>query len=292
MKIQTYSILAGSEACNARCSFCISKMTPPQGVELKEPEVNWRNFRKGALLAKQGGVTTAMITGKGEPTLFPKQISKYLAALEEFQFPFIELQTNGIQIAENKERYNHFLEDWYNKGLTTVAVSIVHYDQEKNRQIYLPYKKSYIDLPDLIENFHDKGLSVRLTAIMLDGFIDNVNDLEKLIQFSLENKVEQLSVSPVNKTDKDDRNPEVYRWILKNYLKPEQEREIRNYLEEKGIHLMDLMHGTRIYDVNGQNVGFKKCLTIEPNSGDIRQLIFFPDGHLRYDWQYEGAILI
>ena len=78
MKIQTFSILAGSEACNARCPFCISKMTPPSGVELKEPKVNWRNFRKACLLAKQSGVTTAMFTGKGEPTLFPKQITKFL----------------------------------------------------------------------------------------------------------------------------------------------------------------------------------------------------------------------
>ncbi len=31
MKIQTFSIVAGSEACNARCPFCISKMTVPNG---------------------------------------------------------------------------------------------------------------------------------------------------------------------------------------------------------------------------------------------------------------------
>jgi hypothetical protein len=24
----------------------------------------------------------------------------------------------------------------------------------------------------------------------------------------------------------------------------------------------------------------------------MRNLIFFPDGHLRYDWEYEGAILL
>ena len=35
MRIQTFSILAGSEACNARCPFCISKMTPPLGVDAR-----------------------------------------------------------------------------------------------------------------------------------------------------------------------------------------------------------------------------------------------------------------
>ena len=78
MKIQTFSIVAGSEACNARCPFCISKMTVAHGIDLKEPEVNWRNLRKACLLAQACGVTTAMITGKGEPTLFPNQITRYL----------------------------------------------------------------------------------------------------------------------------------------------------------------------------------------------------------------------
>ncbi len=72
MKIKTFSIIAGSEACNARCPFCISKMTPQQGVTLKTSTVNWRNFRVGAQLAKQCDVTTAMLTGNGEPTLFPE----------------------------------------------------------------------------------------------------------------------------------------------------------------------------------------------------------------------------
>jgi hypothetical protein len=31
---------------------------------------------------------------------------------------------------------------------------------------------------------------------------------------------------------------------------------------------------------------------LQPLSGDIRTLIFFPDGHLRYNWEYGGAILL
>lgn len=28
MKIQTLSVVAGTEACNARCPFCVTGMTP------------------------------------------------------------------------------------------------------------------------------------------------------------------------------------------------------------------------------------------------------------------------
>ena len=58
------------------------------------------------------------------------------------------------------------------------------------------------------------------------------------------------------------------------------------------ILVMTLIHGAQVYDVQGQNVCLTDSLTIDAKSDDLRQLIFFPDGHLRYDWQYAGAILL
>lgn len=291
MKFKTFSILAGSEACNARCPFCVSKMTPPQGITLKEPKVNWRNFKISATLAKQSGVDTAMITSKGEPTLFPEQITKYLDALTEFKFPFIELQTNGIPISEKREKYDPFVKEWYEKGLTMPAISIVHYDSEKNRQIYLPYKKQYIDLPELINYFHDIGLSVRLACVAVNGFIDGSEKLEKLIEFAKENKVEQLTVRPVNKPE-ETRNQEVYDWTLEHHLQENQLQDISSYLERNGTELLELPYNGIVYDVNGQNVCITNSLTRNKDPERVRQLIFFPDGHIRYDWEKEGAILI
>ena len=46
----------------ARMGF---RMTPPAGVSLQAPQVNWRNFRIACRLAERCGVTTAMFTGKG-----------------------------------------------------------------------------------------------------------------------------------------------------------------------------------------------------------------------------------
>ena len=59
-----------------------------------------------------------------------------------------------------------------------------------------------------------------------------------------------------------------------------------------GIPLMSLVHGGMVYDIGGQNICMANCLTIDPNEEELRQLIFFPDGHLRYDWQHKGAILL
>ena len=291
MQIQTFSILTGSEACNARCPFCISKMTPNGGVQLEEPEVNWRNLRIACRLAERCGVTTAMLTGKGEPTLFPEQITRYLQALAEFNFPLVELQSNGILLAERANVYSPHLRDWYELGLTTIAVSIVHHHPEKNRRIFLPHKQAYIDLPALIRTLHDCGFSVRLACTLASGFIDGSQGLQALVAFAREHQVEQLTVRPVNKPS-NSRNLEAQNWADEHHLRPEQLDDIRCFLEHNGALLMTLIHGARVYDVDGQNVCLTDSLTLDARSDDLRQLIFFPDGHLRYDWQYQGAILL
>lgn len=294
MKIQTFSIVAGSAACNARCPFCVSKMTVPNGVGMKLPEVNWRNFRKACRLAQLSGATTAMITSKGEPTLFPGQIADYLRLMEEFDFPLIELQTNGIPIHDELFDRDLYLNIWYNLGLGMIAISTVHWEAEKNRDIFLPYKKKYISLERLIDCLHEKGFSVRLVCTLLDSYVDNPESVQKYLDFATTNGVEQVKMTPVTTTDwSAGTGPdEVISWIKSNGLKTEQLNDIRNYIQKKGTKLMSLMHGGSVYDVNGQNVCFSECLTKDGSVDDVRQLIFFPDGHLRFDWQYKGAIIL
>jgi molybdenum cofactor biosynthesis enzyme MoaA len=291
MKIQTFSIVAGTRACNARCPFCISRMTPEAGLGRTPGPVNWRNFRKGALFAARAGVTTAMITGKGEPTLFPERITEYLEALDEFQFPFLELQTNGIALDESRETYAVHLKDWYHLGLSTIALSIVHYEAEKNRRVYLPHRERYIDLPDLIGRLHDQGFSVRLSAVLVGGFIDSPNELGRLIDFARETRVEQLTVRPVNQPQRS-QDPEAHAWAVEHRLEKDRLAAIADHLNRIGRPLMKLIHGAVVYDVDGQNVCLTDSLTLEAEGENLRQLIFFPDGHLRYDWQYEGAVIL
>jgi molybdenum cofactor biosynthesis enzyme MoaA len=291
MRIQTFSIVAGSEACNARCPFCVSKMTVSHGLGLKEPQVNWRNFRKACQLARRSGVTTVMLTGKGEPTLFPEQLTRYLQAMKEFEFPLVELQSNGVLLVE--DRWGPHLQDWIEAGLSLVALSIVHYEPEKNHEIYLPHREAYIDLPRLIAILHESGLSVRLACIMAEGYVDTIEEVRELIRFARQHRVEQLTVRPVAHPGHDrSRNNEVYDWSVAHFLPEERQREIHALLEREGSRLMTLLHGAVVYDVGGQNVCLTDCLTIAPSGEDVRQLIFFPDGHLRYDWQYEGALLL
>lgn len=44
--------------------------------------------------------------------------------------------------------------------------------------------------------------------------------------------------------------------------------------------------------VDGQNLCVSTCLTLDPQEPELRQIIFWPNGRLTYDWQYQGAILL
>lgn len=290
MKIQTYTVLVGSKVCNANCPYCVSKMTPEQGVNKRLPKLNWRNFDIGCKFAKDSEVSTVLLTGKGEPTLFPDQITEFLDHLQPYNFPFIELQTNGIIFLQKKKKYEEYLKKWYEQGLTIIALSMVHYRNEKNREVIQP-EGGYMDLVHLISHLHSIGFSVRLTCMMFKGAVDSVKEVRNLINFARKNRVEQLTIREIE-IPEESENPEVAKWVEERKLSKRRFNAIGNFLKEKGAELMRLVHGAIVYDVNGQNICFSNCLTIDPSSEELRQLIYFPDGHLRYDWQYPGAILL
>lgn len=291
MKIQILSIVAGTAICNARCPFCISKMTPKQGVDIKEPEVNWRNFNIACGLAKTAGVNSAMITSKGEATLYPGQITKYLRHLQKHNFPLIELQTNAVLFNEQRDKYIPLLQSWYELGLTTIAISVVHYKAEKNKLVYTPHKENYINLDQTIDDLHKIGFSVRLSCMLAKEFIDTTKEVKELLKYAKDKKVEQVTIRSINKPDSSE-NKNIETWTSKHMLDEEELTAIEQFLKREGKQLMKLAYGGIVYDFNGQNVCLSNCLTIDRETDNIRQLIFFPDGHLRYDWQYEGAIIL
>ena len=46
MKIQTFSIVVGGKKCNAKCPYCVSKMTGDEGLCGDGGKLNRRNLRK------------------------------------------------------------------------------------------------------------------------------------------------------------------------------------------------------------------------------------------------------
>lgn len=287
MHFQNFSIVIGTRACNAECPFCISRQT---GLFGTPKDINFRNFHIACELAKKANTTTVLLTGKGEPTLYPKNITAILCELKRYNFPLVEIQTNGINLA-NETIEDDVLKKWYELGLTTIALSVVHYQSADNNQIYRPTDSTYFDLSDLIKKLHKIGFSVRLCVMLLKGYIDSPKKVQEMIYFAESTKTEQLTFRNItsSETTEDDA---VTKWTKENALSNEQLTEIVEYIKNKGVLLYHLMHGMDVYDINGQNVCLGNCLTMDPTQNDFRQLIFFPDGSLYWDWQYKGARIL
>ena len=290
MNIEILTIITGTTVCNANCPYCISKMTPKQGINGIEQKVNWRNFKKACMLAEKKGVTTVLITGKGEPTLYPEQITEFLEKLKDFKFPIIELQTNGIVLEKEFERYEEYLKDWYEKGLDIISISIAHYDSIKNGEIFTS-DKEYINLERLIKKLHEIGFSVRLSCVLVKGYIDSIYEIVKLINVAKEWKVDQLTLRQLSRPLFSE-SKRISQWVKDHSLDQKELSSIKSFFDKNAARLATLEHGAVIYDFNDQNICLTNALTIEPYTENIRQLIFFPNGHLKYDWQFKGATLL
>jgi len=261
----------------------------------KRRELNARNFQKAAMLAERAGTTTVLLTGKGEPTLYPNEITEYLTRLGDYSFPLLELQTNALDIGRlardgscpSKLTIDH-LENWYDLGLTTIAISTVDFDSSANAKVY---HEDYPPLETTIELLHRLGFSIRLCVMMVRQGIDSPKRLQELISFCRSLKVEQLTARPIRRPDHSD-SQQASDYVEKHGVTDQEVRLVNQWVEDNGVHLMTLMHGAKIYDVLGQNVCIGDCLTVEPTSDKIRTLIFYSNGRITYDWQHDGAILL
>jgi len=282
LNISTFTAVVGTIACNAKCPYCVSKMTTQE--KLNTP-VNWRNFDIGARMAEKTGVTTCLLTGKGEPTIYPDLISRYIIKAHQY-FPVIELQTNGIRILSD---FNYadvdYLEKWYNTGLTTMCISCISHERHKNQFIF--GNKDYPELNELVKVLKEFGYSIRLNVTMVKGGVDDEGSFMQMVNFAKEHKVEQLTFRPVTSPG---YGP-CHKWI-ETYNIDDDWPSIIAPARAEGVELMKLVHGGTVYDLHDQNVCISNCLTIDPNDSILRQLIFFPDGHLRYDWRYKGATIL
>jgi molybdenum cofactor biosynthesis enzyme MoaA len=290
MKINTFTVIVGTTACNARCPYCVSRLTPACGVGRAPVAPNHRNFDIACRFARTAGVSTVLLTGKGEPTLFPHLIADYARRSQAHGFPFIELQTNGIRLLEDR-RLRPSLRTWYRYGLTTVSVSIAHPEPARNAEIFRPGRP--YDFWALTGRLHDLGLAVRLNCTLVKGYVDRPAAIAALVDACRERGIEQLTLREVARPD-DSADAGVARYVDAHRVTGLCET-MRRQLARPGqgaTLLLELPHGGLVYDWRGQNLCLGNCLTGTTDPDDIRQLIFFPDGHLRYDWRYPGAIIL
>ena len=303
-KALAYTVVAGSTACPNDCGICISKMTPSHGLSSLESVVDWDLFDKATNVAVSYGAKYFLITSKGEASLFPAQVSEYLHKVEGKPFIRRELQTEGSTIAHGGRMYDEFLKVWKNNGLDLVAISIYHYDDVKNHEVFKSKDAPY-SLESLIKKIQHHGMNVRLSCVMLKNYVDNIDEVAKLIDFSKKNDVFQLTLRTADRPSVS-LNEEVAKYVDDNKTPAEFTDRVIEYLDDKGTLCDVLPHGALVYEVNGQNVAlttglsskFKKSASATfdktyASNDTVRQLVFLPPSMLTTSWEniYGGRIL-
>jgi molybdenum cofactor biosynthesis enzyme MoaA len=290
MKIQSISLVVGGSACDAKCPYCVARLTGKGNAHSEPP--NMLMLNKAIEMATRNGVCTAILTGKGEPCVQENrhQIMTYLEQLSKAKMPFVCLQTNGLWLGSgNESGVLRSLGYWRNKGLTTVSISVVSWQDAHNAETFTPGKK-YIDLARLVGILRGFGLVVRLSCILCKGYVDTPARVMDMVGFCKDIGAHQLTLHPVTRPAHG-KNSAVEQWVEEHELTDAEQEAIRAKLR---IYpkLMSLAHGGVVHDVNDISVGFSECLTIDPEeNGEIRQLIYYPDGRIMYDWVHKAAIL-
>jgi len=246
-------------------------------------ELNEGKLHKAFAYVERLGVSTVLITGRGEPTLYFEKLLRIVELANEYNM-IVELQTNGVapylEWTENEQIWQ-----LQYAGLDTIAISLASLDRAINNNI-MRCSTSF-DVTGVVAKL-SKFFTTRVTYMLsrLNGpeiktsqwFVEQIMAAQIL-------GAKQITFRTIG-TSAECNNKKVVDWINKYADK-------QNYswcFDEIGTNLWDFDWNGRVYDVSGMSVCISDCLDDRVEIKQPRSFIF--DGqHLRYSWQYKGALI-
>ena len=178
---RSISILPIASGCQARCQFCFSKASV--SVEQRNATLDIHTIRTSLVKARDSGAERAVITGGGEPTLYPKDDLLKIIRLAADYFPKkVVLITNGYVLAQLPEPQRvSLLQDMQAHGLTTIAFSHHHWQPEINQSIM----NLMIDLTAVLRQFASHSglhsLRPRLICVLQKNGVATSDDIHRYL---------------------------------------------------------------------------------------------------------------
>ena len=277
--------------CNAKCPFCISKMTWKTGAKSNEKLIN--ALPKALDYASYHRVDTLLVTGSGEP-MIAKYSAESLAeiAKDDYKIPIRELQTNGYQLWKYKD---HLENDFPGlDSFTHISISAASTMPKISAKIMgLPEDYNYLELAQTLSEL---GFVVRIQLNLnytgnKYGSIHVGDYTQQLNAWG----VHQLSLHQIEKPWGPIKpGGEKYaEWIDEHAWTTEECQELWAEVAKQGAFLRTLPFGAEVYDLNGISVAVTHCMDTEASQdGSVRSLILQPDGHVYHHWNYRGSILL
>lgn len=179
-----------TEACNARCKYCLAENTPKNG-----PHQSLAAVEKAVRKAKENGAKEASISG-GEP-LLDKNILQKIRIIKKY-IDNINLQTNGILLTNP--------EDFKEAGVTTAIVNLPSYD--KKTYGTLVGVKKYDQVLSNIKKAINAGLKIRINTVLVKNYTDDLAHCIRMVELSKQLGIRELTFTqlvPANKFAKEHR---------------------------------------------------------------------------------------
>lgn len=176
------AILEVTQRCNLHCPVCLSS-SPKMGYDLQIDQID---SMLRALLKYEGGPTPIQISG-GEPTV-RKDLTEIVQLARDIGFEFIEVDTNGIELAQNprlaKELADAGLNGIY---LQFDGLSDEIYANIRGQNLLATKKKA-------VKNSQKAGLSVVLAATIIKGANDH--QIWQIIRYAIKEKALGVNFQP------------------------------------------------------------------------------------------------
>jgi organic radical activating enzyme len=259
MKSNNLTISIPTPKCKENCPYCVSKMT---GRIQSNPVRFKANMPKVLQMAKSAGVTSVLVTGKGEP------IDSHTDLFEIREF----FKDFPLEIQVNADRYMtaHPLTIEKLNIFDVVAISADQLDEDFEKRT--------------------TGL-LRLTLIIHDH--TRVTSFGSIINYCIEKGIDQLSLRNPTiplRYENSLQAAQTVEWIYKNTQKQNYHKAISQFESTNKIKLRKLNFGATVYDVSGISfTHFDYCVQDQNNGDDIRSLIYMEDGHLYTSWSFPSS---
>ena len=146
--------------CNCNCDFCIEKgglVTEEKPVDVLIEATNMLEFESVLVLG-------------GEPLLYP-HLEEYLKGIKNKR---IYLTTNGTMLTDD-------MAEMLSKYLAAINISIHHYTEEVNQQVYKYPDYTFVNIMSAIRVFKKHNIPVRINANLVKDVLDSTDDINKMI---------------------------------------------------------------------------------------------------------------
>lgn len=295
MNIQSLSVCVPA-GCPNNCKFCVAKMHQEPYENQIEKNRRFRDLYKTDFMerlqfCRDNGCNVAILTGNGEPLANINFLDDFAEWNKQIKNPFhwIEIQTSGVTLDEEKLRYLR-----NTVRVSTISLSISSFDNEINKNYNGTPENLTVDITKLCAMIKKYDFNLRLSLNMTDSFEDVIHsDWCQYNPNHIFDKCKELGVNQITfrKFYDSGLNTEQDKWIQKHKASDTCFEEINKHIKKNGRELEVLPFGAIRYSVNGMSVVVDDdCMNSEVKK-DIKYMVLRPNCKLYTKWDDEGSIM-